>query len=84
MWQYQKASFSGNKDNPQQGDYVVVTIVDEIDGEIIDTTTFSFTFNGDWSKQWFINNVKSEIKAHIADRNLSYTVADVTAIFKPD
>jgi len=82
-WAIDNIKKTRTKTTWEAGDYVVITVVNDVDPENVQTKEFKYTFNGDQTAAEFRRMVKFEIQAHLAHLNSVETFHDVTDALSP-
>lgn len=84
MWRFTSATFYGDKDDPKEGDSVVILISNTENNMVVASKTYTFTYDGIKGRNHFITNAKNEIKATCAALNKVVVGIDATSIFVPE
>ena len=82
-WQIGNIQKTRTKTTWQDGDYVVIAIVDDSDPDNVQTKEFKYIYRDDKTAAQFRAMVKAEIQAHLAHLNSVEVFHDVTSALSP-
>ena len=78
-WQIENIQKTRTKTTWQDGEYVVITIIDDSDPENVQSKEFKYVYRDGKTAKEFRAMVKAEITAHLAHLNSTEVFHDVTA-----
>ena len=81
-WTITKVTKTRTEDTWQTGDSVIAVLSNTVDGEVIETKDFIYTYDDVQTATQFRKMVKGEVVAHLAHLNSSVPTFDVTNVFK--